>query len=81
MTKKQFLHKCAGMETTDIVALAKNVLTETQASAVINALNSAMDEAETDAGFYIKGFRTVFEGETIEAYGNNNCGCYTSIKL
>ncbi len=81
MTKKQFLHKCAGMEAADIIKAAKSVLSEANASAVINALNSAMDEAETDAGFYIKGFRTVFEGETIEAYGNNNCGCYTSIKL
>lgn len=81
MTKLQFLHKCAGMQTADIAAIAKNVLTEAQASTVINALNSAMDEAEAKAGFYIKGFRTVFNGETVEAYGTGNYGCYTSIEL
>lgn len=81
MTKKQFLHKCAGMQTADIAALAKNVLTETQTSTVINALLKAEADADAQAGFYVKGFRTVFNGETVEAYGEGNYGCYVSIEL
>jgi hypothetical protein len=81
MTKKQFLHKCAGMQTADIADLAKSVLTEAQASTVINALDSAMDETIAKAGFYIKGFKTVFSGETVEAYGDNNYACYAGIEL
>ena len=80
MTKRQFLRACVGMEAADIIRAAEG-LSEANASAIINALNSAMDEAEAKAGFYVKGFRTVFSGETIEAYGNGNYGCYTSIKL
>lgn len=79
MTKLQFLHACTGMEAADIIRAAKSVLSEANASTVIDALNSAMDEAETKAGFYIKGFRTVFNGETLEGYGDNNCGCYAGI--
>lgn len=81
MTKNQFLHKCAGMQIADIADLAKEVLTETQASTVINALTSAMNEAEADAGFYVDGFKTVFEGKTVLAYGHSNYGCYVSIKV
>lgn len=81
MTKKQFLHKCVGMQAADIIKAAESVLSEVNASAVINALNSAMDEAEAKAGFYVKGFKTVFNGETVEAYGDNNYGCYSAIEL
>lgn len=81
MTKLQFLHACVGMEAADIIKAAESVLSEVNASAVINALNSAMDEVETKAGFYVKGFRTVFSGETLEGYGDNNCGCYIGIEL
>lgn len=81
MTKKQFLHKCVGMETADIATLAKSVLTEAQASTVINALQRAEAEAEANAGFYIDGFKTVFRGETVEAYGQPNYGCYAAIEF
>lgn len=81
MTKLQLLHKCAGMEAADIIKAAESVLSEVNASAVINALNSAMDEADAKAGFYVKGFRTVFNGETVEAYGTGNYGCYAAIEF
>jgi hypothetical protein len=81
MTKKQFLHKCAGMQTADIADLAKSVLTEAQASTVINALLEAEADAAAQAGFYVTGFKTVFTGYTVEAYGDNNYGCYAAIEL
>lgn len=81
MTKKQFLHKCVDMQAADIIKAAKSVLSEANASAVINALNSAMDAADSKAGFYVKGFKIVFDGDCLEAYGEGNYGCYVAIEI